>query len=215
MSVSNYILNQRISTLQYQIQKLLYDINLLQNEIIQPTLFYSSTAIYGNGSEPSTSLNIRNNYNYSGWHFINSISKSYINWSFPVKQNAVVSDLNGINVSFFNGYTTSNNDILFITINTINGSMTYLFDSAIIPTINTNYQGVCIIDKLFVPYNNETQIQYKPSTITGNYSQNDKISTVMLGTHSSSATNAVQLVVNKINFLYHDNITQSYLLVSP
>jgi len=215
MSVSNYTLNQRISTLQYQIQKLLYDINLLQNEIIQPTLFYSSTAIYGNGSEPSTSLNIRYTYNYSGWHFINSISKSYINWSFPLKENTLVSNLKGICISFFNGNTTSNDDILFITINTINGSMTYIYNSTITPTINTNYQGVCIIDKLFVPYNNETQIQYKPSTITGNYSQNDKISTVMLGTHSSSATNAVQLVVNKINFLYHDNITQSYLLVSP
>ena len=68
MSVSNYTLNQRISTLQYQINKLQYDINLLQNEIIQPTLFYSSTSIYGNKTEPSTSLNIRNNYNYSGWY---------------------------------------------------------------------------------------------------------------------------------------------------
>ena len=213
MSVSNYILNQRISTLQYQIHKLQYDINLLQNEIIQPTLFYSSTAIYGFGNEPSTSLNIRNNHNYSGWHFTNSTSKSYINWSFPLKNNTLVGNLKGICISFFNGNTMSNDDILFLKIQTANGSMTYIFDQTITPTINTNYQGVCIIDKLLVPYNNETQVQYKTSTITGNYSQNDKILTVMIGTHSSS--NTVQLVVNKINLLYHDNITQSYLLVSP
>jgi hypothetical protein len=218
MSVSNYILNQRISTLQYQINKLQNDINLLQNEIIQPTLFYSSSSIYGNTTEPSTSLNIRNNYNYSGWYFLNYsssnyINTNYINWSFPVKQNSKVSDLKGICVCFFNGNTTSNDDILFITITTINGSMTYIFDSTITPTINTNYQCVCIIDKLFVPYNNERQIQYKPSTTTGNYSPNDNIETVMIGTKSS--LNTVQLVVNKINLIYSDNISQSYLLVPP
>ena len=213
MSVSNYILNQRISTLQYQINKLQNDINLLQNEIIQPTLFYSSTSIYGNETAPSTSLNIRNNYNYSGWYFINNINTNLINWSFPVKLNSKVSDLKGVCVSFFNGNTTSNDDILFITINTLNGSMTFIFDSTITPTINTNYQGICIINKLLIPYNNETQIQYKNSTTSGNYSQNDKITTVMISTKSS--LNMVQLVVNKINLLYTDNISQSYLLVPP
>ena len=91
--------------------------------------------------------------------------------------------------------------------------MNYIFDPTITPTINTNYQGVCIIDKLFVPFNNETQIQYKPSTITGNYSQNDKIISVIIATHST--VNTVQVVVNKINLIYSDNITQSYLLVPP
>ena len=214
MSVSNYILNQRFSTLQYQINKLKTDINLLRNEIIQPTLVYSSTVIYGNTTEPNTSLYIRNNYNYSGWHFLNNLSlASRIYWSFPVKKNSLVQDLKGISISFFNGNTTSNNDILFITINSINGSMNYIFDPTITPTINTNYQGVCIIDKLFVPFNNETQIQYKPSTITGNYSQNDKIISVIIATHST--VNTVQVVVNKINLIYSDNITQSYLLVPP
>jgi hypothetical protein len=70
-----------------------------------------------------------------------------------------------------------------------------------------------MIDKIFIPYNNETQIQYIPSTITGNYSPNDKITTVMIGTKSS--LNTVQLVVNKINLIYTDNITQCYLLVPP
>jgi hypothetical protein len=218
MSVSNYTLNQRISNLQYQINKLQNEYNLLQNEIIQPTLIYSSMAIYGNGTEPSTSLNIRNNYNYSGWYFLNFsatnyINTNYINWSFPVKTNTKVSDLKGISFSFFNGNTTSNDDILYIKINAMNGSITYIFDPTITPTINTNYQGVCIIDKLFIPYNNETQIQYKPSTITGNYTQTDILSNVMIGTYSSP--NAVQLVINKINLIYSNNVTQSYLLVSP
>jgi len=213
MSVSNYILNQRISTLQYQINKLQNDINLLQNEIIQPTLIYSSTSIYGNTTEPSTSLNIRNNHNYSGWYFVNSIPLNYINWIFPVKQNALVSDLKGISVSFFNGLSVSNDEILYITINTLQGSKTYIFDPTLKPTTNTNYQGICIIDKKNVPFNNETQIQYKPSTTTGNYSQNDKLISVMIGTLPT--LNTVQLVVNKINLIYTDNITQSYLLVSP
>ena len=213
MSVSNYILNQRISTLQYQINKLQNDINLLQNEIIQPTLIYSSTSIYGNTTEPSTSLNIRNNHNYSGWYFVNSIPLNYINWIFPVKQNALLSDLKGISVSFFNGLSVSNDEILYITINTLQGSRTYIFDPTITPTPNTNYQGICIIDKNIVPFNNETQIQYKPSTTTGNYSQNDKLISVMIGTLPT--LNTVQLVVNKINLIYTDNITQSYLLVPP
>jgi len=150
---------------------------------------------------------------FSNFSTTNYINTNYINWNFPFKTNTKVSDLKGISISFFNGHTTLNDDILFIKINAMNGSITYIFDPTIKPTINTNYQGVCIIDKLFIPYNNETQIQYIPSTITGTYTQTDIISNVMIGTYSSP--NAVQLVINKINLIYSNNVTQSYLLVPP
>ena len=199
---------------------------------VQPTLIYSSAAIYADGHEPSTSLIIRNTYGYSGWYFKNTNSgPNKINWYFPPnKLNAtLVSDLKGISISFFNGNTTSNDNTLFLTVLTVptgtndfapgffHSSMTYVFDQNITPTINTNYQGVAIIDKLLVPSNYETQIQYEESTVNnprGTYAQTDKILAVVIGTNSASTVNAVELVVNKLNLHYAD-MTQSYLLISP
>ena len=210
MSVSNYTLNQRISNLQYEINKLQTEINHLQNDITQTTLIYSSTAIHNNINEPSTSLTIRNKYNYSGWFFKNDKSSNKINWSFPLKKNVIVSDLKGISISFFNGNSL---EIPLITVITNNGSMTYVFNQQITPTINTNYQGVCSIDKKYVPFNNETQIQFQPLPFVGNFSQTDTIVSIDIGSYSS--INAVEFVVSKLNLIYSNNITQSYLLVSP
>jgi hypothetical protein len=154
-----------------------------------------------------------------------------INWYFPPNKlnNTLVSDLKGISISFFNGVTTSNDNTLFLTILTVptgvndfapgffHSSNTYVFNQSIQPTANTNYQGVCIIDKSLVPFNYETQIQYEQSTVNnprGTYAQTDKILAVVIGSNSSSPVNSVEFVVNKLNLHYAD-FTQSYLLVSP
>jgi len=206
------------------------NVNVKMNQV-QPTLIYSSIAIYADGQAPATSLSIRNTYAYSGWYFKNIVAGQKINWYFPPKNatNTLVSDLKGISISFFNGNTTSNDNTLFITIYTrptgnndyapgfFHSSNTYVFNQTITPVANTNYQGVCIIDKSKVPYNYETQIQYEPSTVNnprGNYQPTDNILAVVIGTNSASATNSVELVVNKLNLHYAD-FTQSYLLVPP
>jgi hypothetical protein len=206
------------------------NINVKMNQV-QPTLIYSSPLIYADAQPPATSLSIRNNFAYSGWYFKNIVLGNKINWYFPPKNatSTLVSDLKGISISFFNGATTSNDDTLYITIYTrptgsndyfpgfFHSANTYVFDQAITPTVNTNYQGVCIINKSFVPYNYETQIQYEPSTVNnpkGNYQPTDNILAVVIGTNSASAVNSVEFVVNKLNLHYAD-FTQSYLLVSP
>lgn len=210
------------------------NVNVKMNQVT-PTLIYSSPAIYADGHEPATSLTIRNTYGYSGWYYKNSppntAPTNKINWYFPPSNPNVtlVSDLKGISISFFNGNTTSNDDTLYITIYTrptgsgdyapgfFHSANTYVFDQTITPTINTNYQGVCIINKQYVPFNYETQIQYEPSTVNnpkGNYQPTDKILAVVIGTNSASATNSVELVVNKLNLHYTD-FTQSYLLIPP
>jgi len=206
------------------------NVNVKMNQV-QPTLIYSSAAIYADGQPPATSLLIRNTYGYSGWYFKNITSLLKINWYFPPNKlnNTLVSDLKGVSISFFNGATTSNDNTLFITIYTVptgsgdyapgffHSSNTYVFNQSITPTVNTNYQGVCIINKSLVPFNYETQIQYEQSTINnprGNYQPTDKILAVVIGSNSSSATNSVEFVVNKLN-LHYDDFTQSYLLVSP
>jgi hypothetical protein len=154
-----------------------------------------------------------------------------INWYFPAQTPTTtqVSALKGISISFFNGANTSNDNTLFITIYTVptgsgdffpgfaHSSNTYVFDQTINPTANTNYQGVCIIDKSLVPFNYETQIQYEPSTVNnprGSYLPTDNILTVVIGTNSGASLNSVELVVNKLN-LHYDDFTQSYLLVPP
>lgn len=210
------------------------NVNVKMNQVA-PTLIYSSPAIYADGHEPATSLTIRNTYGYSGWYYKNASPNNpptnKINWYFPPSNPNItlVSDLKGISISFFNGNTTSNDDTLFITIYTrptgsgdyapgfFHSANTYVFDQTITPVANTNYQGVCVINKQYVPFNYETQIQYEPSTVSnpkGTYAQTDKILAVVIGTNSASATNSVELVVNKLNLHYAD-FTQSYLLIPP
>jgi len=206
------------------------NVNVKMNQV-QPTLIYSSAVIYADGQPPATSLLIRNTYGYSGWYFKNIILGNKINWYFPPNKlnNTLVSDLKGISISFFNGVTTSNDNTLFLTILTVptgindfapgffHSSNTYVFNQSIQPTANTNYQGVCVIDKSLVPFNYETQIQYEQSTVNnprGTYAQTDKILAVVIGSNSSSPVNSVEFVVNKLNLHYAD-FTQSYLLVSP
>ena len=210
------------------------NINVKMNQFT-PTLIYSSPLIYADGHEPATSLAIRNTYGYSGWFYQNALPNTAptnkINWYFPAKTATTtpVSALKGISISFFNGVTTSNDNTLFITVLTVptgsgdyapgffHSSMTYVFDQTITPVANTNYQGVCILDTLDVPFNYETQIQYEPSTVNnprGTYLPTDNILAVVIGTNSASPTNSVQLVVNKFNLHYAD-FTQSYLLIPP
>ena len=201
-----------------------------QNQV-NPTLIYSSPAIYADGIAPATSLTIRNTYGYNGWYFKNSVASSKINWYFPPNRTTTtqVSDLKGIVCTFHNGLTTSNDNTLFLTVYTIptgsndyapgffHSSMTYVFNQTITPIANANYQGVAIIDKSFIPFNYETQIQFEPSTVNnprGTYSQTDNILAIVIGTNSASPTNSVEFVVNKLNIVYMDN-TQSYLLVPP
>ena len=207
------------------------NINVKMNQVT-PTLIYSSPLIYADGHEPSTSLSIRNNYSYSGWYYKNTNSgPNKINWYFGAKTRTTtpVSALKGISISFFNGNTTSNDNTLFITIYTVatctndiipgfaHSSMTYVFDQAITPIANTNYQGVCILSPNDVPFNFETQIQYEESTVNnprGSYLPTDNILAVVIGTNSASPVNSIELVVNKLN-LHYEDFTQSYLLVPP
>lgn len=206
------------------------NISYAQNQVV-PTLIFSSPLIYADGIQPANGLVIRNTYGYSGWYFKNISTGNKINWYFPAQTRTAttVADLKGITISFFNGQIVSNDDTLFITVYTnltgtndyapsfFHSSMTYVFNQAITPIANTNYQGVCIIDKNLVPFNFETQIQFEPSTINnprGTYAQTDTILAVVIGTNSASTTNSVELVVNKLNLIY-SNFTQSYLLVPP
>lgn len=205
-----------------------------QNQVV-PTLIYSSPVIYADGHDPATSLSIRANYGYSGWYYKNTPPNTSptnkINWYFPPcnPSTTTVADLKGIAISFFNGNTTSNDNTLFLTVYTVptgsndyapgffHSANTYVFNQTITPIANTNYQGVAIVDKQYVPFNYETQIQYQPSTVNnpkGTYAQGDKILAVVIGTNSASATNSVELVVNKLNLIYA-NFTQSYLLIPP
>jgi hypothetical protein len=206
-------------------------VSYAQNQVV-PTLIYSSPLIYADGIEPANGLGIRNTYGYSGWFFQNSHGTGgKINWYFPAQTQTAttVADLKGIAISFFNGQTVSNDDTLFLTVLTnptgnndyapsfFHSSMTYVFNQAITPIANTNYQGVCIVDKNLVPFNFETQIQFEPSTVNnprGTYAQTDTILAVVIGTNSASVKNNVELVVNKLNLIY-SNFTQSYLLVPP
>lgn len=206
------------------------NINVKMNQVT-PTLMYSSPLIYADGQAPATSMTIRNTYGYSGWYFKNIVLGQKINWYFPPKTATTtpVSALKGISISFFNGNTTSNTNTLFITIYTVptgsgdyfpgffHSSNTYDFDQTITPIANTNYQGVCILDVLDVPFNYETQIQYAPSIINnpkGTYLPTDNILAIVIGTNSISPVNSIELVVSKLNLHYND-FTQSYLLVSP
>jgi hypothetical protein len=207
------------------------NINVKMNQFTS-TLIYSSPIIYADGQEPATSLTIRNTYGYSGWYYKNrppnNAPTNKINWYFPAQTptNTLVSDLMGITISFFNGITTGNDDTLYLVIYTVptgsgdiipgfaHSARTFIFNQSIQPTQNTNYQGVCIIDKSLVPFYYETQVQYQIGATLGSFLPTDKILTVVVSTNSSSVTNSVEFVVNKLNLHYVD-FTQSFLLIPP
>ena len=199
--------------------------------MINSTLVYSSALIYADGSPPATNLLIRNTYAYNGWYFKNTIPSSKINWYFAPQQLTVtsVADIKGLAVSFFNGATTSNDNTLFLTIYTIptgsgdyapgffHSSMTYVFDQAVTPVANTNYQGVAICDLASIPSYYETQVVYEESTVNnpkGTYLPTDKVLAVVIGSNSASAVNSVEFVVSKLNIIM-DGFTQSLQLVPP
>jgi len=200
--------------------------------MINSTLVYSSAAIYADGEPPATNLTIRNTYGVSGWYFKNTPpAGKKINWYFPSQQLNVtsVADIKGIAISFFNGATTSNDNTLFLTIYTVptgsgdyapgffHSSMTYVFDQAVTPVANTNYQGVAICDLASIPFYYETQVVYEESNVNnprGIYSQTDKVLAVVIGSNSTSTVNSVEFVVSKLNIIM-DGFTQSFLLVSP
>ena len=199
--------------------------------MINSTLVYSSAAIYADGSAPATNLAIRNTYAYNGWYFKNTIPSSKINWYFAPQQLNVttVADIKGLAVSFFNGATTSNDNTLFLTIYTVptgsgdyfpgfyHSAMTYVFDQAVTPIANTNYQGVAICDLASIPFYYETQVAYEPSTVNnpkGTYLPTDKVLAVVIGSNSASAVNSVEFVVSKLNIIM-DGFTQSLQLVPP
>jgi len=199
--------------------------------MINSSLIYSSAVIYADGSAPATNLLIRNTYGYSGWYFKNTVASSKVNWYFAPQQSTVtsVADIKGLAISFFNGATTSNDNTLFLTIYTIptgiddyvpgffHSSMTYVFDQAVSPVENTNYQGVAICDLASVPAYYETQVAYEESTINnpkGTYLPTDKVLAVVIGSNSTSAVNSVEFVVSKLNIIM-DGFTQSLMLVPP
>jgi hypothetical protein len=200
--------------------------------MINSTLVYSSALIYADGSAPATNLTIRNTYAYNGWYFKNTPpAGKKINWYFSPQQTGVtlVRDIKGLAISFFNGVTTSNDDTLFLTIYTIptgsgdyapgffHSSMTYVFDQAVTPIANTNYQGIAICDLASVPFYYETQVVYEPSNVNnpkGVYSPTDKVLAIVIGSNSASAVNSVEFVVSKLNIIM-DKFTQSLQLVPP
>jgi hypothetical protein len=127
------------------------NINLLA--VKQTNLIYqfSSPAIYADGRPPSsTPSTIINTYAINAWYFKNTVSGYKINWYIPPDNGMVVSDVLGLYLRFFNVSTTSNDNIIFITVYTklqptnnyaswYHSAMTYVIDQTVTPVINTNY----------------------------------------------------------------------------
>ena len=95
------------------------DINELKIKQTNLIYQYSSPAIYADGRPPaSTPSSIINTYAINAWYFKNTTVGYKINWYIPPDNGMTVGDVLGFYLRFFNVSTTSNDNILFLTIYT-------------------------------------------------------------------------------------------------
>jgi hypothetical protein len=201
------------------------DINELK--IKQTNLIYqfSSQAIYADGRPPaSTPSTIVNTYAINAWYFKNTTAGYKINWYIPPDLGMTVRDVLGLYLRFFNVSTTSNDNILFLTVYTklqatnnyaswYHSSMTYVIDQTVTPTVNTNYtmfencSGTCPTPSHYAT----TLVGMQPSTVNnprGTYANTDEILAFTIGSNSASAVNSVEFVLQKFGVMTNLGTTE-------
>ena len=192
------------------------------------SLVYPSTAISADGiapSQPPTSL--ANQYAVNGWYFKNTVSNSKINWYLPPSLDMTVGDLLGLYITLFNASTTSNDNMPFITVYTVptgsgdffpgffHSSMTYIINTT--PVTNKYYTAFANIKNARTPpYYSSTLISMIQSPVSnpkGTYLSSEKILAFTIGSNSSSPTNSVEFVIQKLGVIT-TNTTQELLFLN-
>lgn len=192
------------------------------------SLVYPSVAITADGiapSQPPTSL--VNQYAVNGWYFKNTVSSTKINWYLPPSLDMTVGDLLGLYITLFNASTTSNDNMPFITVYTVptgsgdffpgfcHSSMTYIINT--IPVTNKYYTSFANIKNATAPpYYASTlvpMIQSPVSNPRGPYLSSEKILAFTIGSNSSSPTNSVEFVIQKLGIIT-SNTTQELLFLN-
>ena len=192
------------------------------------SLIYPSIAITADGiapSQPPTTL--VNQYAVNGWYFKNTVASSKINWYLPPSLDMTVGDLLGLYITIFNGSTTSNDNMPFITVYTVptgtgdffpgfyRSSMTYIINAS--PVANKYYTAFANIKNATTPpYYASTLISMIQSPVVnpkGSYLSNEKILAFTISSNSSSPTNSVEFVIQKLGVITA-NTTQELVFLN-
>ena len=191
-------------------------------------LIYPSMAITADGIAPSQPPTILvNQYAVNGWYFKNTVSSSKINWYLPPSLDMTVGDLLGLYMRIFNASTTSNDNMPFITVYTVptgNGdffpgffrsSMTYIINAS--PVTNKYYTAFANIKNATTPpYYASTLVSMIQSPVAnprGSYLSSEKILAFTISSNSSSATNSVEFVIQKLGVIT-SNTTQELVFLN-
>jgi hypothetical protein len=191
-------------------------------------LLYPSIAITADGvapSQPPTTL--VNQYAVNGWYFKNTVASSKINWYLPPSLDMTVGDLLGLYMTIFNASTTSNDNMPFITVYTVptgsgdffpgffRSSMTYIINTS--PVTNKYYTAFANIKNATTPacYASTLipMIQSPVVNPKGQYLSSEKILAFTISSNSSSPTNSVEFVIQKLGVIT-SNTTQELVLMN-
>jgi hypothetical protein len=192
------------------------------------SVVYPNLSITADGEVPEAPAS-----NIPGWYYKNKNAGKKINWYMPApKSISTVADIKGMYLSLFNGLTTSNDNMPFLTIYTkadalsanpggwYKSKRTYIFQQTLTPVAQTNYT-VFLNKSNNCPnplhYNSEL-VPFVPSVVAGSdkgvFADSEVILAFSIGTNSASAQNSIEFVMQKFGVIT-ENATQEFVFMLP
>jgi hypothetical protein len=195
-------------------------LNTLQIKQTNTTVQNISAAIYADAKPPlPPTVTIAQQYAFTPcWYFKNSFvtGTNKINWYIGPNIGMTVSQVLGFYMYYFNGATTSNDNVGFVTIytqaqvgdpNFYHSKRTYIFDQLITPVANTRYcmymnvSGTCPTPAYYGQTLINMQLSPVGSSNFGPFSPTELILAFTIGTNSASPVNSVELAISKFGIM--------------
>jgi hypothetical protein len=184
-----------------------------------------SAAIYADGRPPiAPTTTVSQTYAFTPcWYFRNSFaSNNKINWYIGPNIGMTVADVLGLYMYYFNGATTSSDDVGFIVIYTqpqigdltfYHSRRVYTFNQTVTPVANTRYcmftnlSGTCPTPAHYGQILNNMQLS--PAQSVGPFDPTELIFAFAINTNSGSAFNAVELAISKFGIMTATGTTEA------
>jgi hypothetical protein len=186
-----------------------------------------SAAIYADGRPPTApTATIINTYAFTPcFYFKNSFvtGVNKINWYIGPNIGMTVADVLGLYMYYFNGATTSNDNVGFIVIytqaqvgdpNFYHSKRTYIFDQTISPIANSRYcmymnvSGTCPTPAYYGQTLINMQLSPVSSSNFGPFDPTELILAFSIQTNSASPVNATELAISKFGVMAANGTTE-------
>jgi hypothetical protein len=186
-----------------------------------------SAAIYADGKPPlPPTVTIAQQYAFTPcWYFKNSFAVGVNKINFYIGPNIgmTVADVLGLYMYYFNGATTSNDNVGFLVIytqaqvgdpNFYHSKRTYIFDQSVTPVANTRYcmymnvSGTCPTPAYYGQTLINMQLSPVGSSNFGPFAPTELILAFSIQTNSASPVNATELAISKFGIMTASGTTE-------